>query len=119
MTKKEMFEHIKATYPIEEENYTEVISFIDHEIDLLSRKSTGEKKPTAAQLANETFKALILETMEDGKPYTVGDLVKLMDNPELTQNKISALMAQMDDRDGHAGLVLRTTEKRKTYYTKA
>lgn len=40
----------------------EAVAFIDHEIELLSRKNaSGEKKPTATQIQNEKYKAEIMD----------------------------------------------------------
>lgn len=51
----------------------DALEFIAHEVELLSRKNTkpdGSKKPTENQLANEKYKALILDFMADREPMT-------------------------------------------------
>ena len=63
MTKREMFEQIKANYSLTNEE----VAFIDHELELLAKKNSAEKKPTAVQVANEGIKQSIVDGMEVGK----------------------------------------------------
>lgn len=86
----------------------------------LEKKSAkgGERKPTATQKANEIYKGIILDNMEVGRAYTVGELTKEIpfgDDVEMSSQKVSALVKQLKD----AGKVIRTEEKRKAYFTLA
>ena len=111
MTKREMFEQIKANYNLN----TDEIAFIDHELELLTKKNSAEKKPTAVQVANEGIKAEILESMEVGKKYTITDLMKSVPAcAELSNQRVSALVRQLVTD----GSVERTEEKRKAYFSK-
>lgn len=111
MTKREMFEQIKANYNLNAEE----IAFIDHELELLAKKNSAEKKPTAVQVANEGIKAEILEGMEVGKKYTITDLMKSVPAcAELSNQRVSALVRQLVTD----GSVERTEEKRKAYFSK-
>lgn len=56
MTKKEMFMEIRNAVITNEE----MVAFIDHEIELLNRKSSGSRKPTARQIENEQLKTEII-----------------------------------------------------------
>ena len=56
MTKKEMFAEIRKAVISNEE----MVAFIDHEIELLNRKSASPKKPTKTQVENEGYKADIV-----------------------------------------------------------
>ena len=56
MTKKEMFAEIRNIVADNEE----MVAFIDHEIELLERKSNSPKKPTKTQIENDGFKAEIV-----------------------------------------------------------
>ena len=67
MTKREMFEMIKANHNLSADE----IAFIDHELELLAKKNSAEKKPTAVQVANEGIKADILNGMEIGNKFTI------------------------------------------------
>ena len=111
MTKREMFEQIKANYNLNADE----IAFIDHELELLTKKNSAEKKPTAVQVANEGIKAEILEGMEVGKKYTITDLMKSVSAcAELSNQRVSALVRQLVTD----GSVERTEEKRKAYFSK-
>lgn len=112
MTKKEMFNQILTHLTDADE-----IAFVAHEIELLEKKAgTKSGKPTATQKANEGIKVAIVDAMETDKAYAIADLmteVEVLAN--LSNQKVSALMKQLVD----AGLVVKTYEKRKAFFTKA
>lgn len=109
MTKREMFEQIKANYSLTKEE----VEFIDHELELLTKKNSAEKKPTAVQVANEGIKTAIVNGMEVGKKYTITDLMKTIPEcAELSNQRVSALVRQLVTD----GSVERTEEKRKAYF---
>ena len=84
----------------------------------LEKKSVakGERKPTKTQIANEGFKAIILENMEQGRLYTVTELTKEMPfGEELSTQRVSALVRQLKE----AGKVVRTVDKRQAYFSLA
>ena len=111
MTKREMYEMIKANHNLSADE----IAFIDHELELLAKKNSAEKKPTAVQVANEGIKADILDGMEIGKKYTITDLMKEIPAcAELSNQRVSALVRQLVSD----GAVERTEEKRKAYFSK-
>lgn len=91
--------------------------FIAHEVELLAKKNSAEKKPTAQQEANAIIKANVLTVLADGEKRTVSELLKLVpDLPDtMTNQRMSALVRQMVD----AGEVIRTEDKRKAYFSKA
>jgi len=112
MTKREMFEQIKASYPLTEAE----VEFIDHELELLAKKNSAEKKPTAVQVANEGIKDAIVNGMEKGKQYTVTDLMKsIPECAELSNQRVSALVRQLVNDE----ILVRTEEKRKAYFSLA
>ena len=109
MTKREMFEQIKANYALTADE----VAFIDHELELLAKKNSTDKKPTATQLANEGIKTAILNHMEVGKGYTITDFIKsVAECSELSTPKVSALVKQLKDD----GVIERYEEKRKAYF---
>ena len=111
MTKKDYFEQIKAKYNLT----TDEIAFIDHEIELLEKKNSADKKPTAQQVVNKSKQEAILANMEDGKMYTITDLIKeIPEIADLTNQKVSALVRQMV----LDGSVVREEDKRKAYFSK-
>ena len=114
MTKRDYFNLIRATYPTDAENYTDVIAFIDHEVDLLDKKNTSEKKPTKTQIENEGNKQIVLDTLAaftDGK--TISEIQAANEVlAEMSNQKVSALVRQMV-RDGS---LVRIEDKRKAYF---
>ncbi len=112
MTKKDYFAIIKASYPTDAPNYDEVMAFIDHEVELLNKKNSADKKPTANQIANEGIKKAIVESMEPGVLYTITDIIKTVPAcAEMTNQRVSAIVRQMIGVD-----VERIEEKRKAYF---
>lgn len=110
MTKREMFEQIKANYELTPAE----VAFIDHELELLAKKNTSEKKPTAIQVANEGLKEVILNVLtENGGLMTITDIQKSAEElAELSNQKISALVRQLKDD----GKVEKVEDKRKSYF---
>lgn len=113
MTKRDYFNILRASYPATAENYDEVICFIDHELELLEKKNSTEKKPTAVQVANEGIKSAILEGMEPNRLYTITELIKeIPECADMTNQRVSALIRQLKDDKK----VERVEEKRKAYF---
>lgn len=117
MTK--MTQKIALNYVIDNcELPEEVKAKIESMIVALEKKSakSGERKPTKTQVANEGFKAIIVDNMEHGRLYTVTEIAKEMPfGEELSNQRVSALVRQLKD----AGIVVRTEEKRKAYFSLA
>ena len=111
MTKADYFRQIMANYNLTADEK----AFVEHELELLAKKNSAEKKPTAVQVANEGIKTDILEAMESGKKYTNTDLMKSVDAcADLSNQRASALVRQLVTD----GSVERTEEKRKAYISK-
>ncbi len=114
MTKREYFAVLRAIPEVAEN--PALVAFIDHEVELLSKKNAAEKKPTAVQVANEGIKAEIVEAMTAGTLYTVTDIQKSVPAcAELSNQRVSALLRQLVE----AGQVVRTEDKRKAYFSLA
>ena len=114
MTKREMFEQIKSKYELTADE----VAFIDHELELLAKKnvsSTGEKKLTPTQKANESLKADILNCMAEATQYSIDQMIKTFPCcAELSTSKVTAMMTQLIK----ANLVVRISDKRKSYFRK-
>ena len=117
ITKREKFEMLKNIQAVAENEM--LVEFINHELELLAKKNSADKKPTAQQEANATIKADILAVMEanPNQLFTVSELLKKVPNlPDtMTNQRMSALVRQMVD----SGSVKRTEDKRKAYFSKA
>ena len=114
MTKAQKFALLKSI-PAVAENAM-LVEFIDHEVELLTKKNSTEKKPTAKQTANEGIKTEVLKFMGEDptRLFTVTELTKEVPNlPEdMSVNRMTALLRQLKD----AGLVERTEDKRKALF---
>ena len=114
LTKKDKFNALLSIAEVK--SNADLVEFITHEIELLDKKNSAEKKPTAQQTANDSIKAAILANMEEGKRYTITDLIKSVPEcADLTNQRVSALVRQLvDDK-----VVVRTEDKRKAYFSLA
>lgn len=114
LTKKEKFEMLKAIPAVQENGM--LIEFINHEIELLAKKSAGgEKKMTATQKVNEGVKTTILESMEPGKLYSITDMIKQFDCcMDMSNQRVNALVRQMMPEK-----VERVEVKRRAYFVLA
>ena len=80
---------------------TEIAEKLSAMVTALEKKSASstDRKPTATQIANEGYKALIVDTLKtSGKGMTCSDLIKTV--PEFdgfSTSKVSALTKQLVD----------------------
>jgi flagellar biosynthesis/type III secretory pathway protein FliH len=112
LTKKDRFAEL-LTFAEVKAN-PDLVAFIEHELELLAKKNSADKKPTAQQVANEGLKTAILEGMEEGKLYTITELMKAIPElSDLTNQRVSALVRQMLDIS-----IERIEDKRKAYFRK-
>ena len=114
LTKKDKFNALLSIAEVK--SNADLVEFITHEIELLDKKNSAEKKPTAQQTANDSIKSAILGNMVEGKKYTITDLIKTVPEcADLTNQRVSALIRQLVDK----GEVVRTEDKRKAYFSLA
>ena len=99
-----------ANYPLTEDEK----SFVEHELELLAKKNSAEKKPTAQQVANAGVADAIYEGMVEGTLYSITDLIKqIPECADLTNQRVSAIVRGMI-----GSKVERIEEKRKAYFRK-
>ena len=122
MTKRMSFEALLQMAEVQAN--PAMVAFINHEIELLDKKNSADKKPTAKQTANVGVKADILEIVkaEPDRLFTVSDILKALGNADFTNQKISALVRQMYDitgenPNGEQFALVRTEDKRKAYFS--
>lgn len=72
-TRKEMYELIKANFPMNSEFYKEINEFCDKQIESLDKKSET-KKMTPIQIENEKRMSELLIQMEADKRYTITEM---------------------------------------------
>jgi flagellar biosynthesis/type III secretory pathway protein FliH len=92
----------------------EVRAKIENMKTQFEKKNSAEKKPTANQVANKGIQDAILEGMQNGKLYTITDMIKEIPAcADLTNQKVSALIRPL------IGVSIeRVVDKRKAYFRK-
>lgn len=114
ITKAQMFAMIKEVPAVAEND--EMVAFIDHELELLAKKSAS-KKPTKKNEENEVLKTKIVEvlgTFENGA--TVSEILGASEDfTGMSNQKISALVRQLV----LDGTVVKTTDKKKSIFSVA
>lgn len=112
MTKRDYYNALLALKEVK--GNEELVKFINHELELLAKKNSAEKKPTAVQIANEHTKEVILDTLkENGKMMTISEMQKAnAELGEMSNQRISALVRQLKED----GKVERIEDKRKAYF---
>ena len=112
ITKRESFTEIKEI--LEGLGKDSLAEVMEHELELLAKKNSAEKKPTAVQVANEGIKSVIYDVLaENGGKMTISEMQKVnAELGELSNQRISALVRQLLAD----GKVERIEEKRKAYF---
>ncbi|MBQ0017115.1 MAG: hypothetical protein KBT30_00605 [Clostridiales bacterium] len=111
ITKKEMYAKLRAKV----ENDADLCAFIDHEVELLTKKNSAKKKPTKNQVENVGIKETILNALTE-TPTSITDLMaNCVELDNLSNQRVSALMTQLVDENK----VVRIVEKRKALFYKA
>lgn len=110
MTKKEMFSAIREVVI----DNAEMVAFIDHEVELLNRKSDTPRKPTKVQIENAAFKADIIAALtENDSAVTVKGLCEICPSiAGLSNQRITHLLTDLR-KDGK---VARTYIKKVAYF---
>ena len=113
-TKREHFAELRVLAT----GNAELIAFIDHEVELLNKKNSAERKPTVNQLDNAKIKKIIADNIGD-KSYTITEMIKALlsgtEWAEITCSRLTAVCTQMVE----SGVLMRDVVKRKAYYRKA
>ena len=127
LTKRDYFTAIlskvdmDATYDIPKGDATvkvsgaDVAGFLNHELELLDRKNTVDKKPTKTQQENEVIKSAVLSAMEANRLYSISEMLKEFPAcKDMSNQKLSSLVRQMVlDKQ-----VERVEDKRKAFFRK-
>ena len=127
LTKRDYFTAIlskvdmDATYDIPKGDATvkvsgaDVAGFLNHELELLDRKNTVDKKPTKTQQENEVIKTSVLSAMETDRLYSISEMLKEFPVcKDMSNQKLSSLVRQMVlDKQ-----VERVEDKRKAFFRK-
>ena len=129
ITKKDNFATVIAIVEASKaENKADLLAFLNHEVELLDKKS-GKGKATPTQAANAVTLNVIKEVLGGlDKPVTITELLtdaRLQSYTEttkdgdkvlaMTNQKLSSLVKKLVD----AGEVVRTEDKKKAYFSLA
>ena len=108
-TKKDYINELKVLVA----DRQDLVDFIDHEIELLSKKSS-RTAPTKTQVENEKIKEKIVATLvELGKYATITDIQNAnTELADLSNQKISALLKQLYDNK----VIEKVIDKKKAYF---
>lgn len=111
MTKREMFAEIRNAVI----DNAEMVAFIDHEIELLNRKSTSPKKPTKTQVENDAFKAVIVDYLtEVDASKTIKELqTEVAELNGLTNQRITHMLTDLVK----TGTLTKEYVKKTPYYS--
>ena len=110
MTKAQMFAQIKANHNLSADE----VAFIDHELELLAKKNSVEKKPTAQQTANKDIGEAIVAHLsaEPNRLFTITEIIKeVPECADLTNQRVSAIV-----RGLIGSSIERVEEKRKAFF---
>ena len=92
---------------------SDLVAFIDHEVELLDKKNKAPKKATRTQIENEAIKDRILDLLNGSvEPLTASTIGEVLG---ISVNKASALLKQLIEDNS----VTRTVIKRKAYFSVA
>ena len=115
-TKRDRFNALLAIPAVAAD--AELVEFINHEVELLDKKNAAERKPTPKQVENAGFKSDILGWMTAGEQYLSADIAKgvpALVDAGVSANRVTAMLTQLVND----GAVIRTVDKRKSYYSLA
>ena len=121
-TRKEMFTSV-SDFLAEHDADTALIDFINHQIELLDNKKES-KKQSKEQEENAAYSDAIYEQMAFERKYSAAELMRELPavgdwnanhETELSVQKLASLLKPLVD----GGKVIKTTEKRRVFYTKA
>ena len=113
MTKKDYFNTLRSIPAVQAD--PTLVEFIDHELELLAKKNSAEKKPTAQQVANAGAAEAILSHMsaDPNRLFSITELIKEVPAcAELTNQRVSAIVRTLKEE----GKVERIEEKRKAFF---
>lgn len=115
ITKKDNFNTLLTLAEVK--SNARLVAFIEHEIELLDRKASADRKETPRQVQNKELASAVYDFLVDtGKRYTVGELMKncpaLAEVEEMSTSWATSILAILK-KDGRADNVM---EKRHSYY---
>lgn len=117
ITKRERFMELVALVEKSDvANKTDMVAFLEHEIELLERKSSKSTESKAQKEHLEIMDKIYKALKEVGKPVTITELMKAsVEMAEYSNQKLSALLKKMTEAENP--VVVKTIEKKKSYFS--
>lgn len=116
ITKREMFEQIKAVVlTAEVENVEQLVAFIEHEVELLNKKSASKSKAEIEKAnANVELTQIVREVLANSSvAMTVSEVMKANEIlSELSNQKVSYLVRVLVENKE----VIKIVDKGKSYF---
>ena len=116
VTKKEMFGRligIVENAAMSEDEMNEIIEFLNHEIELVSKKRNTQTKVQKANVAliEKVYEAIA----EADKEVSIAEIYEMVRDVEgiTSANKVNALVKKLKDK----GRVVRTENKKKAFFS--
>lgn len=99
------------------EQHDRLTAFIDHEVELIVKKNSAERKPTQNQIENEKIKDYVLKAMVKGTEYTATEVIKTLlagtEWADLSVSRITAILSQLVEDNS----IVRDYKKRKALFS--
>ena len=113
ITKVDRFNQLKAIAEVAEN--ADLVAFIDHEIELLDKKSAN-KKPTKTQEQNEALKEVILSVLSPDEGMTASEVLASSEEfAGMSNQKITTLLTQLKNEQR----IIKTVDKKRALFTLA
>ena len=112
ITKAQKFEMLLAIPAVAESEMLK--EFVEHELELLAKKNSADKKPTAQQTANKAIADAIVDALAENptRLYTITEIIKeVPECADLTNQRVSAIVRGLLDKE-----IKRVEDKRKAYF---
>ena len=119
MTKKEMFavvvEVVENTTSVPAERKAEMVEFLNHEIELLNKKSSKSGQTKTQKENVLLMEQLVVALSEMEKPVTISEFqgASKAEVATLSNQKLSALLKKLVEENK----VVKTVEKKKSYFS--
>lgn len=124
ITKKTQFQAIRDIL-LANSSDSSLISFIDHELELLDNRSlTASKRAEKKRLEGDALRSTVYNALSSTDPLTIPEITTAIEDPNVTEPMVRARLSQLVKQ----GLVNKTTKevpvpgdnsRKLTAYTKA
>lgn len=112
ITKRENYASLRAI--AEDLNRTDLVAFIDHEVELLNKRAAHPTLTKTQKENLELVEVVFNALSEISNPVTVSEFL-IASNLEMSNQKASALLKKLVDNER----VVKVTEKGKSYFSVA